>query len=612
MELKNCPRCDQELEFGKRHTGCGPKESRIQGKPRMAWSAEMQQRFVSAVNRLGIQEATPMKIVSLMNIEGLTRDHVRGRLDSYRSRLRMGATPIRMPHNWNAYPAAYPGQAGYPWHMEYHMAPDAGYRVPVPGSFNPVGQLPHMVEARGSDIAPRGWFPPPPAGPPPIRPFAPPLGPPRTRLPAPPPEPPLRPRHGPPTCAIMKDTAGGNVPTKNISESGMSKNAARTAAIEINSRLSAATTVEDILGVLAQVDVEGQTFDGVCLATAFHKLAKRCAGCVTKDGRPSDHCKLAAVQSEEFRGLMRVAMKKEMKVRNLSNVLWSCAKMMPAIEQCKDLRSVIGKLVSSVSSQLAMASEGKDTVVPQNLSNIMWSLPELRVSQLEGADLAACVAQIERHVVTLVARFEPQHISNTLLSFAKLNHRPARETMDALEAQISNMDVDRWTPQALSNSLYALGCLNAGKPLTVHELLIASMRKAGEFSPKHAAMSLKGFALREQAPNDSKRVAAKSVLGCLERFASIVANSSPKHPSPATPQNLSDTAWSLARLGIRDKCIFETICSRFLGAELSGDGSIGSMHATPSAIIDMIWACGKVDILLPDAFKDWAIRRLNK
>lgn len=143
MELKNCPRCDQELEFGKRHTGCGPKESRIQGKPRMAWSAEMQQRFVSAVNRLGIQEATPMKIVSLMNIEGLTRDHVRGRLDSYRSRLRMGATPIRMPHNWNAYPAAYPGQAGYPWHMEYHMAPDAGYRVPVPGASIRWSAAPH-------------------------------------------------------------------------------------------------------------------------------------------------------------------------------------------------------------------------------------------------------------------------------------------------------------------------------------------------------------------------------------------------------------------------------------------------------------------------------------
>lgn len=584
--------------FGKRHMGYGTKESQNHGgkKPRVVWSVEMEQRFVSVVNALGSQEPTPTRISSLMNIEGVTGDHVRGRLESYRSRLRMGFGPM-LP-GWPGYPAACAGQLGQ---QGQRAIRPAEYPVPVHGRLNPVGQRHRMADARAGYTAPRGWFPPPPAGPPPAIPPAPPLKPPPPAL---------------TTDESRKKTAGKADRTKTTSRSGMSKNAARTAAIAINARLGKAVTVEDILGVLAQVDVDSPAFDGVCVATTFHKLAKRCASCVRDDGSPSEDCKMAAVRSEEFQCLMRAVMVKDMKIRNLGNVLWSCAKMMPTIEQCKDLRQIVGKLVSSVGRQLASATEGKDTVVPQNLSNIMWSLPELRVVHFKDIDLAACIAQIERHVVALVARFEPQHISNTLLAFAKLSHRPARETMDALEAHISNTDRDMWTPQALSNSLYALGSLNARKPLTIHKLLVASMRKADKFSPTNAAISLKGLAISEEAPNDRIRLAAKSVPGCLERLASIVTDSSPKHPSLATPQNLSDTAWSLARLGVRDKSIFETIWIKYLGqiqgADLSGGDSPGSMQPTPSSLINMIWACGKVDISLPDAFKNWATRYLNK
>ena len=377
----------------------------------------------------------------------------------------------------------------------------------------------------------------------------------------------------------------------------------RGVAIATNAKLGEAKTAADVLGVLAQVDVNSPTFDGVCVATSFHKLAKYCAGCVTEDGRPSDHCKMAVVRSAEFQGLMRAAMVKYMKIRNLSNVLWSCAKMMPAIETCKELRPVVGRLVSSVSSQLAMAFEGKDTVVPQNLSNIMWSLPELRVERQEDVALADAIGQIERHMPTLIARFEPQHIANTLLAFSKLSHRPSRNALDALEAHISNMEAGMWTPQALSNTMYALGSLNAGQPLTIHELLVASMRKAHEFSPNNAAILLKGLALRADRSSDRMAVAISSVPGCLEAFTSILADSSPTDPTPATHQNLSDTLWSLARLGVRDASVFETICSKFLGL---------GREPPPAAVINVIWAYGKAGISLPDAFKNWSIRYMSK
>ncbi|KAL0393301.1 UNVERIFIED_CONTAM: Two-component response regulator ARR2, partial [Sesamum radiatum] len=57
-------------------------------KPRVVWSVELHQQFVTAVNQLGIDKAVPKKILELMNVPGLTRENVASHLQKYRLYLR--------------------------------------------------------------------------------------------------------------------------------------------------------------------------------------------------------------------------------------------------------------------------------------------------------------------------------------------------------------------------------------------------------------------------------------------------------------------------------------------------------------------------------------------
>ncbi|XP_051127595.1 two-component response regulator ARR2-like [Andrographis paniculata] len=57
-------------------------------KPRVVWSVELHQQFVTAVNQLGIDKAVPKKILELMSVPGLTRENVASHLQKYRLYLR--------------------------------------------------------------------------------------------------------------------------------------------------------------------------------------------------------------------------------------------------------------------------------------------------------------------------------------------------------------------------------------------------------------------------------------------------------------------------------------------------------------------------------------------
>ncbi|CAL5211201.1 unnamed protein product [Lathyrus oleraceus] len=53
-------------------------------KPRLVWSPHLHSKFLHAVHLLGLHEAVPRKIVALMNVEGITREHVASHLQKYR------------------------------------------------------------------------------------------------------------------------------------------------------------------------------------------------------------------------------------------------------------------------------------------------------------------------------------------------------------------------------------------------------------------------------------------------------------------------------------------------------------------------------------------------
>eukprot|EP00741_Cyanophora_paradoxa_P008494 tig00001336_g8219.t1 len=60
----------------------------LQPKRRLVWTPELHQRFVAAVNILGVHCAAPKAILQLMNIDGLTAEHVKSHLQKYRMNLK--------------------------------------------------------------------------------------------------------------------------------------------------------------------------------------------------------------------------------------------------------------------------------------------------------------------------------------------------------------------------------------------------------------------------------------------------------------------------------------------------------------------------------------------
>ncbi|KFK27340.1 hypothetical protein AALP_AA8G370400 [Arabis alpina] len=79
---------DREEEDGEGSEEQDGEESSTRKKPRVVWSQELHQKFVTAVQQLGLEKAVPKKILDFMNIEGLTRENVASHLQKYRLYLK--------------------------------------------------------------------------------------------------------------------------------------------------------------------------------------------------------------------------------------------------------------------------------------------------------------------------------------------------------------------------------------------------------------------------------------------------------------------------------------------------------------------------------------------
>ncbi|KAK9070359.1 hypothetical protein SSX86_010761 [Deinandra increscens subsp. villosa] len=57
---------------------------RVGKKTKVIWTKDLHNKFLEAIGKLGIDNAVPKKIIELMKVEGLTRDHVASHLQKYR------------------------------------------------------------------------------------------------------------------------------------------------------------------------------------------------------------------------------------------------------------------------------------------------------------------------------------------------------------------------------------------------------------------------------------------------------------------------------------------------------------------------------------------------
>ncbi|ESQ53989.1 hypothetical protein EUTSA_v10024866mg [Eutrema salsugineum] len=85
----NRKRKDQfEEEEEDEERGIENDDPTAQKKPRVLWTRELHNKFLAAVDHLGVEKAVPKKILDLMNVEKLTRENVASHLQKFRSALK--------------------------------------------------------------------------------------------------------------------------------------------------------------------------------------------------------------------------------------------------------------------------------------------------------------------------------------------------------------------------------------------------------------------------------------------------------------------------------------------------------------------------------------------
>ncbi|CAH8359778.1 unnamed protein product [Eruca vesicaria subsp. sativa] len=91
----------------------GKEDTSSLKKPRLAWSVELHQHFVDAVEQLGVDKAVPKKILEMMNVPGLTRENVASHLQKYRMYLRrLGGVSQHQGHTNHSFASAQDPNVG--------------------------------------------------------------------------------------------------------------------------------------------------------------------------------------------------------------------------------------------------------------------------------------------------------------------------------------------------------------------------------------------------------------------------------------------------------------------------------------------------------------------
>ena len=64
------------------------KSTELSKRSKLVWTPQLHERFVEAVQKLGVNTAVPKAIMKMMNVEGLTRENVASHLQKYRLALK--------------------------------------------------------------------------------------------------------------------------------------------------------------------------------------------------------------------------------------------------------------------------------------------------------------------------------------------------------------------------------------------------------------------------------------------------------------------------------------------------------------------------------------------
>ncbi|XP_061371844.1 two-component response regulator ORR21-like [Gastrolobium bilobum] len=106
-------------------------DSSTSKKPRVVWSVELHQQFVSAVNQLGLDKAVPKRILELMNVPGLTRENVASHLQKFRLYLkRLNSVAQQQNGMLNTFPGTIESKLCTPGRFDIQAWAAAGHVPP--------------------------------------------------------------------------------------------------------------------------------------------------------------------------------------------------------------------------------------------------------------------------------------------------------------------------------------------------------------------------------------------------------------------------------------------------------------------------------------------------
>uniref|UniRef100_A0A453GK92 HTH myb-type domain-containing protein n=1 Tax=Aegilops tauschii subsp. strangulata TaxID=200361 RepID=A0A453GK92_AEGTS len=73
-------------------------------KPRVTWTIKLHNKFLEAINQIGLDRAVPKKVLELMNVDCLSRENIASHLQKYRLHLkRVNSNPSGDAHErWNS------------------------------------------------------------------------------------------------------------------------------------------------------------------------------------------------------------------------------------------------------------------------------------------------------------------------------------------------------------------------------------------------------------------------------------------------------------------------------------------------------------------------------
>jgi len=316
--------------------------------------------------------------------------------------------------------------------------------------------------------------------------------------------------------------------------------------------------------------------------SAFICKAARLLGCRLEPGH------LATLRAW-FRALLSeaLAMRKELKPRELANIAWACAKAQqgaghrgqPFVDpaQLVPLRDALHAHLPDMDAQ--------------GLANTLWSLSKLQVAVPREWLRAFSTA-----LAPTLSRFNEQELANTLLGLSQAatagdpGARAEVEHAARLVIRRSGEIMPDFSTQGLSNAIRALGSIGLAPPLPWADLfLLECTRKARDFTPQGLSNTLLGLGLlgvppspafwavaRARILSDAPSFSPPAVTTTLQALAHLVGGGS-RLVQPASIQDVVEA------LGARSSAVAAQLSPAGVASVFMALADMGCSPAEPHA-----------------------------